>query len=230
MLSMIAGMTSQIRLATGILLAALRRPVVLAKTVATLDVLSGGRLDLGVGVGWQKEEYDAAGLSFGERGRLLDHTLSVCQALWRDTPTNFASHELEFNDIYCVPKPQQVGGVPIWVSGTINPQVMRRIVRFASGWMPWGSLMFDPTPGIPIIKNALRQAGRDTEGFMVRAILNVEKLKNGKVDIEQTMAAVPRLYDAGVTHFLLELPLPRERNDASKCLADAVGIFRAATA
>ena len=71
-------MTERVRLATGILLAALRRPVVLAKTAATLDVLSGGRLDLGVGVGWQREEYEAAGLDFDRRGRLLDDTLEVC--------------------------------------------------------------------------------------------------------------------------------------------------------
>src|SRR5207247_2385322 len=82
-LSMVAAVTSRVRLATGILIAALRRPVVLAKTTATLDVLSGGRLDLGVGVGWQREEYEAAGLDFHDRGRLLDHTLAVCQTLWR---------------------------------------------------------------------------------------------------------------------------------------------------
>ena len=76
-LSVLAGMTSRIRLGTNILVAALRRPAVLAKSTATLDVLSGGRLDLGVGVGWQREEYEAAGLDFDRRGRLLDHTLEV---------------------------------------------------------------------------------------------------------------------------------------------------------
>ena len=83
-LSVLAGMTSRIRLGTNILVAALRRPAVLAKSTATLDVLSGGRLDLGVGVGWQREEYEAAGLDFDRRGRLLDHTLEVLQTLWRE--------------------------------------------------------------------------------------------------------------------------------------------------
>ena len=77
-LAVLAGMTKRVRLGTQILIAALRRPVVLAKTAATLDVLSGGRLDLGVGVGWQREEYDAAGLAFEGRGKLLNHTLEVC--------------------------------------------------------------------------------------------------------------------------------------------------------
>ncbi len=98
-LGVIAGATSAVRLGTGILLAALRRPAVLAKTAATLDVLSGGRLDLGVGVGWQREEYEAAGLDFGRRGRLLDHTLEVCQRLWLDRCAAYDAPELRFRDI-----------------------------------------------------------------------------------------------------------------------------------
>ncbi len=81
-LTAVAATTTRIRLGTAMLLAALRRPAVLAKQLATMDVLSGGRVDLGVGVGWQREEYEAVGLSFEDRGRLLDHTLEVCQMLW----------------------------------------------------------------------------------------------------------------------------------------------------
>src|SRR5438477_973999 len=99
-LSHVAAVTTRVRLATGILLAALRRPVVLAKTAATVDVLSGGRLDLGVGIGWQREEYEAAGLDFGGRGRLLDHTLAVCQTLWCEAPARFESEELQFEGIH----------------------------------------------------------------------------------------------------------------------------------
>src|SRR6266568_9060626 len=95
-LSVLAGLTSRIRLGTNILIAALRRPVVMAKDAATLDVLSGGRLDLGVGVGWQREEYDAAGLSFDGRGRLLDHTLEVCQTVWRERDARYDADELHF--------------------------------------------------------------------------------------------------------------------------------------
>src|SRR5207249_10197945 len=101
----IAGSTARIRLSTGSLLAALRRPVVLAKAAATLDVLSGGRLDLGVGVGWQREEYDAAGLDFAQRGRLLDHTLAVCRTLWREARASYADDHLEFDAIQQMPKP-----------------------------------------------------------------------------------------------------------------------------
>ena len=119
-LTALSSVTSRVRLATGILLAGLRRPAVLAKAAATLDVLSGGRLDLGVGVGWQREEYEAAGLDFERRGRILDHTLAVCQTLWRDSPATFQSEELTFEGVHQMPHPLQPGGVPIWVSGTVN--------------------------------------------------------------------------------------------------------------
>ena len=102
----------------------------LAKQLATLDVLSHGRVDLGVGIGWQREEYEAAGLDFGTRGRLLDHSLEVCQTLWREQRANFASPELSFDAIHMMPKPVQAGGVPIWVSGRVNERVAQRLARF----------------------------------------------------------------------------------------------------
>src|SRR5689334_10743069 len=159
-LSVLAGMTSRIRLGTNILVAALRRPAVLAKSTATLDVLSGGRLDLGVGVGWQREEYDAAGLSFEGRGRLLDHTLEVCQTVWRETDARYQSDELSFDHIHQMPKPLQPGGVPIWISGTLNKRVIDRVVRFGSGWIPWGDDIADPAKGIKVMTDALAAAGR----------------------------------------------------------------------
>lgn len=127
-MSFLAGMTSRIRFTNSILLAALRRPVVLAKAAATLDVLSGGRLDLGVGMGWQREEYEAAGLDFHSRGRLLDQTLEVFQLLWRTDRASYAPG-LSFSAIHMMPKPVQPGGIPIWVSGTVKPRVIRRLAR-----------------------------------------------------------------------------------------------------
>src|SRR5436190_5904038 len=154
-LSVIAGMTSTVRLGTGILIAALRRPVTLAKSLSTLDVLSGGRIDLGVGVGWQREEYEAAGLSFDGRGKLLDETLAVCQTLWREPVAEYKSDTLEFQKIHMMPKPLQPGGVPIWVSGTLNQRVIRRIARFGSGWIPWGPDAKEPQSGLSRIGEAL---------------------------------------------------------------------------
>ena len=135
----LTAVTARVRFGTNILLAALRRPVVLAKMAATIDVLSGGRLDLGGGVGWQREEYEAAGLSYERRGRLLDHTIEVCQTLWRDRVASHDGEGLKFTRIHQMPKPLQPGSVPIWVSGTVNPRAMQRLARFGTGWIPWAT-------------------------------------------------------------------------------------------
>ena len=105
LLTYLAARTERIRLGTNILLAALRPAAVLAKTVATLDVLSGGRIDLGVGVGWQREEYDVVGLDFAKRGAILDQTLEVCQRLWRENEVSYTGPGLSFERIHQMPKP-----------------------------------------------------------------------------------------------------------------------------
>ena len=151
----LTAVTTRVRFATNILLAALRRPVVLAKMAATIDVLSGGRLDLGVGIGWQREEYEAAGLSYEGRGRLLDHTIEVCQALWRNERVNFESDELSFSGIHQMPKPTQPGGVPIWTSGTVNSRSMDRLAAYGSGWIPWGDDAADVEGGIERMRRAV---------------------------------------------------------------------------
>lgn len=158
-LAAVAGRTTRVRLATGILIASLRRPAVLAKTAATIDAISGGRLDLGVGVGWQREEYEAAGLAFEGRGKLLDHTLAVLQTFWTEQAAGFSDDRLAFERIHQAPKPVQAGGVPIWVSGRLHGgradnAVLRRIVRFGSGWIPWGDDAQDPAPAIARIDPA----------------------------------------------------------------------------
>jgi probable F420-dependent oxidoreductase len=207
-LAYLAGITSSIRLATGILLAALRRPVVLAKSAATLDALSRGRLDLGVGVGWQRAEYDAAGLDFPSRGRLLDHTLEVCQTLWREQRAAYDSPELRFEAIHTMPKPLQPGGVPLWISGTVNPRVVNRLARFGTGWIPWGPAAADVAAGIRQMKDALADAGRDPGNLQVVGSLPLIRDDQRILDVAQTVAAVPRLATAGVTDFRVAMPHP----------------------
>jgi probable F420-dependent oxidoreductase len=228
-LTAISSITSRVRLATGILLAGLRRPAVLAKTAATLDVLSGGRLDLGVGVGWQREEYEAAGLHFEQRGRILDHTLAVCQTLWRDSPARFESEDLSFERIHQMPHPLQPGGVPIWVSGTVNKRVLERIVRFGSGWIPWGPAEADPATWIPRVHEALVAAGREVAGFQVAGRLPVVTNDGGDIDVNRTMERVPTLVEAGVTDFRTIIRLPTDRSAATERLAGIVTAFNEAT-
>lgn len=227
LLSVISGITQRARLLTGILIASLRRPVVLAKSAATLDVLSGGRLDLGVGVGWQREEYAAAGLRFEGRGRTLDRTLELCQLFWRERSARFASKDLAFDSIHLMPKPLQPGGVPLWISGTLNPAVLRRIVRFGSGWIPWGPDALDPGHSFQRVREALEAAGRETRGFEVTAALPAVR-EAGKLDFERTMERVPTLLEAGITDFRIHTSLPADASEAGDTLAEWVTAFRSA--
>jgi probable F420-dependent oxidoreductase len=227
-LTYVAAVTTQIRLGTNILLAALRRPVVLAKTAATLDVLSGGRLDLGVGVGWQREEYDAAGLDFGARGALLDETLAVCQTLWREPRATVDGATLHFDGIHQMPKPAQAGGVPIWVSGTVNAAVLRRLARFGSGWIPWGRSAGDLAAAIPEVRTGLEQRDRDPSDLRIVGYLPVVRDDDGKPDLARSMDAVPALVDIGVTDFRGALPIPEGLDAATDYLSTVVEAFRAA--
>jgi probable F420-dependent oxidoreductase len=228
-LTFLAARTARIRLGTNILLAALRRPVVLAKSTATLDVLSGGRLDLGVGVGWQQAEYDAAGLDFAARGRLLDHTLEVCQALWRDPVASVDGPELRFERIHMMPKPIQAGGVPLWISGTVNPRVARRLARFGAGWIPWGAAAADLTDALPRLLDAVAAAGRDPADLQVVGNLRLVFDDDRVLDVERTMDGVPALVEAGVTDVRASLRLPADPAAARDQVEQFVAAFRAAT-
>ena len=225
-LTAVAAQTDRIRLGTYILLAALRRPVVLAKQLATLDVLSHGRVDLGVGIGWQREEYEAAGLDFGGRGRLLDHSLEVCTTLWRDQRAEYASPELRFDGIHAMPKPIQAGGVPIWVSGRSNAPVARRLARFGTGWIPWGEDAADPASSIPRMRAEVERAGGDGTALSVLAPLPLRRRPDRSVDLAASMEELPRLVGAGVTDLLVHLKLPDSVAAAEDTFSALVTAFR----
>jgi probable F420-dependent oxidoreductase len=227
LLALLAGRTTRVRLGTGILQAALRRPVVLAKSAATLDALSGGRLDLGVGVGWQREEYDAAGLPFEDRGRLLDECLMVCQTLWRESPAYCSSENLSFGPVHSYPHPVQTAGVPIWISGTLNSRVVSRIARFATGWMPWGDEMIDPAAAVPRLRESLAALGRDPRGVRVLGALRLTEGRSGTLDLDRTMEQVPSHLDAGITDFTLGGKVPRSAAEGADVLPAVVEAFRA---
>jgi len=231
MLTAVAAVTSRIRLATGILIAPLRPAALLAKQAATLDVMSGGRLDLGVGTGWQREEYDAEGLDFERRGQLLTDTIAACKVLWRDTPARFSSPTLSFEDIYCEPKPLQPGGVPIWVSGTLHGRNIDRLVQHGDGWIPiMGETVEGIALGVTQIKDAWKAAGRDPEGLLVRAPLVVARGDDGKPDIERSMESVPALVAAGATDIQATLQaFCREPEGAPEAFKQLVTAFKRAS-
>lgn len=225
-LTAVGARTTRVRLGTAILIAALRRPVVLAKTLATMDVLTNGRIDLGIGVGWQKEEYDAAGLDFDARGRLLDHSMEVCRQLWSQRVANYDSPELRFERIHQMPKPRQVGGIPIWVSGTVNTRVVRRIASYGSGWIPWGPDGADLVNSIPRLRQLVTDAGGDP-GFGVQGHAPVVRDADGAMDIAATMNASAPMIEAGVTDLRMPAGAPANVEEALDLYGSFVAAFRA---
>ena len=132
-LAFLAGVTETIRLATGIILIAQRNPVVLAKEMASLDVLSEGRLILGIGAGYLHQEFAALGIPFDERGARTDEAIGVLRALWNEPHPRFRGRFTSFNNIQAQPRPVQAGGPPIVVGGT-SLAALRRAIMQAQGW------------------------------------------------------------------------------------------------
>jgi probable F420-dependent oxidoreductase len=224
----VAVQTDRVRLGTYILLAALRRPAVLAKQVATLDVLSRGRLDLGVGIGWQREEYEAAGLDYADRGRLLDHTLEVCGALWRDDRASIDTPDLSFDGIHAMPKPVQAGGLPVWVSGRANARVAQRLARFGRGWIPWAEDAANPATAVPTMRAEVEHAGGDP-GFDVLVPFRLARGDDGAPDVGAARAGLGQLAAVGVTDALVHVRALQSFTEAETAYGELVATFDAAT-
>jgi len=139
LLSYIAGQTSKIRLVTSVLIVPHRNPLIAAKSLATLDLLSEGRLVVGVGVGWMREEFQALGFPpFEERGAVTDEYIRAFKVLWTEDDPHFQGKYISFDDISFLPKPVQKPHPPIWVGGESRP-ALRRTAELADGWYPLGS-------------------------------------------------------------------------------------------
>jgi probable F420-dependent oxidoreductase len=132
-MSYVAARTSRIRLATGICLVPEHNPLVLAKRVASVDSLSGGRVALGVGVGWSAEEFAALGIPFERRAQRTCEYIEVMRKLWREDKSSFSGEFVTFKEARCYPKPAQRGGVPIIFGGESIP-ALRRVARYGNGW------------------------------------------------------------------------------------------------
>lgn len=163
-LSFVASITTKVRLATGILILPQRSPVILAKECATLDLLSGGRLTLGVGIGWLQEEFDAIGVPFEERAGRTEESMLALRALWSQEET-FDGRYYQFKQARSYPKPSQPGGVPIVVGGHTKAAA-RRAGRLGDGFFPGrGELadLFDEC------RKAAKEAGRDPDSIELTA-------------------------------------------------------------
>ena len=133
LLAYIANVTEEIKLGTGITLIAQRNPVVLAKEMGSLDVISSGRLLLGIGAGYLHQEFAALGIDFSSRGAKTDESIEIIRALWNQTNPEYQGKFIQFKNIQAQPRPLQTGGPPIIIGGT-SPAALRRTVTHGNGW------------------------------------------------------------------------------------------------
>lgn len=172
-----AALTTRIRLATGILILPQRNPVVLAKELATLDLLSGGRLVLGVGVGWLEEEFDAIGVPFAERGAITDEYVQALRVLWQDAEPTFSGRYANFTRARMHPKPAQER-VPIVVGGHTKAAA-RRAGRLGDGFFPGRGRPEDLDELVGVARAAAVEAGRDPDALEITcgAMPDVDAIK-----------------------------------------------------
>ena len=215
-LAAVAGATERVRLGTGVLVAPLRPALVLAKTAATLDVLSRGRLDLGVGTGWQREEFTDPGQPFAGRAARLDDTIRACRALWTEPPpVSFSSPTVTFQTLWCEPRPVQPGGIPVWFGSGPTDATARRVAELGDGWLPVGVRPVEELrDGIGRLRAAYRAAGRDPATLGVRAGVPVVTRGDGRPDLDRTFTNVPDLAALGVT--LVSVALGRFLRDGTE--------------
>jgi probable F420-dependent oxidoreductase len=157
-LAMVAASTSTIRLATHVYNIGLRHPFISARAIATLDVFSGGRVELGIGASWLEEEWDAMQLDFATRGRRVDETLDICRRLWSEEVVEHHGEFFDFQPVMFEPKPIQQP-IPVIVGGD-SPAAMRRTANLGDGWIPMNTSLEKLRPQIDRVNEMRAAAGR----------------------------------------------------------------------
>jgi probable F420-dependent oxidoreductase len=203
LLSAIAAATSRIRLVASAVLAPLRHPLLLARELGTLDLLSQGRLVVQPGVSWSRDEYAALGVPFHRRGRILDEQLAVMDALWRESPTSFHGTFFDFTDVYLEPKAFRPEGPRMWFGGQhVHGPVLDRLVRYGHGFHPFGT----PTAqDLTMLRTALAEAGRDPAGIeMVGGTRATFPADDVCADLGAAMAPIAEQIEQGFTTFCVK--------------------------
>ena len=168
-----AAVTERIGLGTEVLVLPQRQPLLVAKQVSTLDILSGGRMRLGVGIGWQESEYDALGENFNSRGRRMDEAIALLRASWREEQLDFAGEFYNCTAMALEPKPPQGAKLPIWLGG-IAPRALKRVGELADGWL--ATAVEDRTQAAQMVQAIRRHAeaaGRDPAAIGLQMMLDV---------------------------------------------------------
>ena len=219
LLTYLAGVTQQIRLVPSVMIVPHRPALLTAKILATLDVLSQGRLTLGVGVGWMEEEFQALGAPpFAERGAVTNEYLLAFKELWTSDNPTFNGKYCQFSDVKFLPKPVQKPHPPIWVGGQSRP-ALRRAAELGNGWHPVGGIPASPlepedmAQNVALLHRYAESAGRDPSELdvsMKTPLYDTGTTASGprrrfSGETEQILQDVQTYSDVGVTHLIFDI-------------------------
>ncbi len=210
-LSFAAAATNRIELATGVLLLPEHNPVIMAKQAASLDRMTGGRLSLGVGVGWSKEEYDALGVPFEGRGRRLAEYVAAMRTLWRDDVASFSGEFVSFDRVRVNPKPHG-RSIPVVLGGN-SDAALRRVAEWGDGW--YGFNLADVEEAAfraSKLRSLCREVGRDPTDLRLAVSLQ-----------DPVPADATRLADAGIDELVLVAGPPADPIAAEAWISDLAG-------
>ena len=220
--SFMAGVTRSLAFCPGVIILPQRQTALVAKQAATLDVLSGGRLRLGVGLGWNEVEYVALNEDFHTRGRRLEEQVTVLQRLWTEPLVTFEGREHRIDDAGLNPLPIQ-RPIPLWFGGHADP-MLRRAARLADGWMPNHRTPESAKPDLEKLDQYLADAGRSRAEFGLEARIPYGEGRTG--DWQALCAGWAAL---GATHFSLNtmgagFATPAEHLQAARTFAEGMGL------
>jgi len=188
-----AAITSRLKLSTGVIILPQRHPLYLAKQLATLDLLSNGRMMVGIGSGWMKEEFDSLQIPFNARGARTDESIQAMRALWNDPVASFHGKHFHFHDVKSYPKPVQKDGIPIHVGGH-SVAAARRAGRYGDGFFPTLTSPEKLSELFAVVREEAKKAGRNPDRIEFSA------MAAPKAD------SVQALRDIGVSRIILAPP------------------------
>jgi probable F420-dependent oxidoreductase len=203
LLSAVAAVTTRLRLVAGAIIPPLRHPLLVAKDLATLDLLSQGRLVVQPTVSWHRAEYDALGVPFDDRGALLDEHLAAWSILWRDSPASFEGASHPFHDVFLEPKPFRPEGPTLWFGGSsLHERLVRRIVTYGRGFNPLGR----PAPAdLDRLRAAMEEGGRNMDELeMVGGTRGEFPDRTSVADLGRALSSIPEQVVAGFTSICIK--------------------------
>jgi len=209
-LGYLAGVTRRITLGTSVCILPMRNPIEVAKQVTVLDELSAGRMVFGVGVGWYREEIEALGHAFTDRGARTDEGLEIIKALWTQERPSFAGQRFNFEQVYFGPKPRQQPHPPIWVGGA-SAGALRRMARFGDVWHPFVPTWETLERGRETLARLFAEQGRKDAlriAPKLPLVFQDEATRPGQYPTEgrpeDILAALRRFRDLGAEFFLFD--------------------------